>query len=131
MHTYTVALRIESKDVDTAQVTQDLAVNPTQTRAVGERSDSRTVWEKVLWEFQVADNGRSDWESLENGLAALLQIFSSHSGKLEQYSKDHDVYIWCGQFGPAFSGGPRLSAKILKSLGDFGIALWLDTYSTS
>ncbi len=28
-----------------------------------------------------------------------------------------------------FSGGPHLSAKILKGLGDFGIPLWLDTYS--
>jgi hypothetical protein len=129
MHTYTVALRIESKDLDTARVTLDLAVSPTQTRAVGQRRDAKTVWEKALWEFQVSDNGRSEWDSLESGLAALLQIFSPHSGKLDHYSKNHDVYIWCGHFGSGFSGGPHLSAKILKGLGDFGIPLWLDTYS--
>jgi hypothetical protein len=129
MHTYTVALRIESKTLDTAQITRDLSVSPSQTRAVGERRDDRTVWEKGLWEYQVSKNGRSDWDSLENGLTALLQIFSPHSRSLHLYIQSHDVYIWCGHFGSGFSGGPHLSAKILKGLGDFGIPLWLDTYS--
>jgi len=129
MHTYTVSLRIESRALDTAQVTRELDVSPTQTRAVGERRDARTVWEKALWEFEVFPDGRSDWDSLEIGLAALLEIFSSHTRALQEYSKNHDVYIWCGLFSSGFAGGPHLSAETLKRLGDFGIPLWLDTYS--
>jgi Domain of unknown function (DUF4279) len=129
MHTYTVSLRIESRTLDTAQITRELAVSPTQTRAVGGRRDAQTVWEKALWEFEVVPDGRSDWDSLEIGLAALLKIFSSHSRALQEYSKNHDVYIWCGHFCSGFAGGPHLSAETLKRLGDFGIPLWLDTYS--
>jgi len=87
------------------------------------------VWEKALWEFEVFPDDRSDWDSLEIGLAALLEIFSSHTKALQEYSNSHDVYIWCGHFCSGFDGGPHLSAEILKGLGDFGIPLWLDTYS--
>jgi len=88
------------------------------------------VWEKALWEFEVLPEGRSDWDSLEIGLATLLNIFSSRTKALQEYSKNHDVYIWCGLFSSRFAGGPHLSAEILKRLGDFGMSLWLDTYSS-
>lgn len=130
MHTYTVSLRIESRELDTAQITRELTRSPTQTRAVGERRDAKTVWDKALWEFQVVPEGRPDWDLLENGLAALVGVFSSQAKALHEYGKKHDVYIWCGHFSSSFAGGPHLSAEILKKLGDFGIPLWRDTYSS-
>jgi hypothetical protein len=78
----------------------------------------------------VLPEGRSDWDSLEIGLATLLDIFSSRTKALQEYSKNHDVYIWCGLFSSNFAGGPHLSAEILKRLGGFGMSLWLDTYSS-
>src|SRR5260221_1928259 len=130
MHTYTVSLRIESRELDTAQITKELTRSPTQTRAVGEQRDARTVWDKALWEFQVVPEGRSNWDSLEIGLATLLSVFSSRTKTLQEYGKNHDVYIWCGHFSSSFAGGPHLSAEIPKKLGEFGIPLWLDTNSS-
>lgn len=131
MHTYTVSLRIESLSVDTAQVTRELGISPTHTRAVGERRSAHTIWDKALWEVAVVPEGRSDWDSLEAGLATLLKIFVPHTKALQQYCKTHDVYIWCGHFSSSFDGGPHLSAEILKGLGNFGVPLWLDSYSSS
>jgi Domain of unknown function (DUF4279) len=131
MHTYTISLRIESRALDTAQTTRELALSPTQTRAVGERRSADTVWDKALWELEVVPEGRSDWDSLETGLAVLLKIFMPHKKALQEYSKKHDVFIWCGQFSSSFDGGPHLSAEILRGLGDFGVPLWLDTYPSN
>jgi hypothetical protein len=130
MRTYSVSLRIESRELDAAQITKELTISPTPTRAVGERRDARTAWDKALWEFEVVPEGRSDWDSLEIGLSTLLNIFSLRTKGLQEYSKNHDVYIWYGHFSSSFAGGPHLSAEILKKLGDFGIPLWLDTYSS-
>jgi len=130
MRTYSVSLRIESRELDAAQVTKELTISPTQTRAVGERRDARTAWDKALWEFEVVPEGRFDWDSLEIGLSTLLNIFSLRTKALQEYSKNHDVYIWCGHFSSSFAGGPHLSAEILKKLGDVGIPLWLNTYSS-
>jgi len=128
MHTYTVSLRIEAPGLDVTRVTKELGLTPTQTRTVGERRSATTVWDKALWELEVFPVGRSDWDSLEKGLAALLQIFVAHTGLLHGYAKNHDVYIWCGHFSSSFAGGPHLSAEILKGLGDFGAPLRLETY---
>jgi len=129
MHTYTVSLRISSAALDVAQITKELGLAPTQTRTVGERRSADKVWDKALWELEVFPKGRSDWDSLEAGLAALLKIFVPHTRALHEYRKNHDVFIWCGHFSSSFDGGLHLSAEILKALGDFGAPLVLDSYS--
>ena len=57
---------------------------------------------------------------------ACLQIHPKGGAVLE-----NNVSIWCGHFSSSFDGGPRLSEKILKALGDLGLPLWIDTYSTT
>ena len=128
MHTYTVSLRISSPALDVTQVTKELTLAPTQTRQVGERKSADTVWDKALWELEVFPKRRSDWDSLEVGLDALLKIFVPRAKALHDFGKKHDVFIWCGHFSSSFDGGPHLSAQILKALGDFGVPLRLDTY---
>jgi len=86
------------------------------------------MWDKALWELEVFPEGRTDWDSLEAGLAALLKIFVPQTRALQEYSKKHDVFVWCGHFSSSFDGGPHLSPEILKALGEFGMPLWLDTY---
>jgi uncharacterized protein DUF4279 len=81
-----------------------------------------------MWEFEVLPGGRSDWDSLEAGLAALLSILFHHAKMIQEYRNKYRVSICCGHFSSSFDGGPSLSAEILKSLGDFGVPLWIDTY---
>jgi Domain of unknown function (DUF4279) len=128
MHTYTVSLRISSAELDAAQVTKELGLAPTQTRMVGERKSADEVWDKALWELEVFPKGRTDWDSLEVGLATLLKIVLPQQKAIEEYSKNHDVFIWCGHFTSSFDGGPYLSAEILRALGEFGAPLWFDAY---
>jgi len=71
MHKYTVSLRITSSELDVAQVTKELGLTPTQTRSTGDRKSANAVWEKGLWEFEVHPQNRTDWDSLEEGLATL------------------------------------------------------------
>src|SRR5215469_10253471 len=131
MHTYTVSLRVESPVLDAAKVTRELAISPTQTRAKGQWRSETSVWNKALWEFEVFPESRSHWDALEAGLAALLRTLQPITKMLQEYRKSHDVYIWCGHFSSSFDGGPQFSAEILRKLGDFGIPLWIDTYSAS
>jgi hypothetical protein len=132
MHTYTVSLRISSSVLDVAQISTELGLAPTQTRAVGERRGPDRVWEKALWELEVFPEGKSKWwDSLEAGLAALLKIFGPHSETPREYARQHEVFVWCGHFSSSFDGGPHLSPNILKALGDFAAPLWLDTYFSS
>ncbi|MGH9781442.1 MAG: DUF4279 domain-containing protein [Candidatus Acidiferrales bacterium] len=132
-------MRIESATLDTSHVTKELGMSPTQTRFVGERRSRNSVWDKALWEFDV-ESEKADvapenwpdwpqWDSLEKAFEKLLQIFSSHAALIQSYRQHHDVYLWVGHFYSSFAGGPRLSAKILKALGDFGVQVWIDTHS--
>jgi hypothetical protein len=82
-----------------------------------------------LWEFEVFPPNGSRWDSLELGLASLLKILIPHKQTLQEYPHGHEVFIWCGHFTSSFDGGPFFSAQMLKTLGDFGVSLWLDTYS--
>jgi hypothetical protein len=131
MHNYTVSLRISSAALDAAQATRELGLAPTQTRKVGDRKSADEVWDKALWELEVFPKGRTDWDSLEAGLIALLKIFAPQTKAIQEYGKKHDVFIWCGHFSSSFDGGPRLSAEILRALGEFGVPLWFDAYSSN
>lgn len=138
MHSYTVALRIESVSLDTAQVTKELGLTPTQIRFAGQYRSAKSVFEEALWEFDIAPGQldvdpenwphRPQWKSLEKGLQKLLDIFSPYTQHLRGYGREHNVYIWIGHFSSSFCGGPRLSAEILKSLGSFGVQIWIDTH---
>jgi hypothetical protein len=138
MHSYTVSLRIESATLDVKRVTEELGIAPTQTRAAGQYRSTTSVFEKALWEFDivpeehdVAPENRPDWpqwESLEAAFKKLLSIFSKHATVLRKYGEHHQIYLWVGHFSSSFDGGPRLSAEILKALGDLGVPIWVDTH---
>lgn len=138
MHSYTVSLRIESATLDTARLTRELGMNPTQTRFVGQRRGPNSTWDKALWEFELAPE-KSDvapenwpdwpqWHSLEKAFEKLLRLFSPHTTILQSYRQEHDVYLFVGHFSSSFDGGPRLSAEILKALGDFGVQVYINTF---
>lgn len=130
MHTYAVSLRISSATLDVGQINKELGLAPTQTRAAGDHKSANAVWDKALWELEVFPTGRSEWESLEAGLAAPLKVFAPHGKTLHKYCKLHDVFIWCGIFSEGFGGGPKLSPETLRELGTFGVPLLLESYSS-
>jgi hypothetical protein len=80
-----------------------------------------------MWAY----NGAVDfieWESLEDGLAFVLQKLWPHRETLSRYAARGEFIWWCGHFQSRFDGGPCLSAGIMTKLGEIGASLYIDNY---
>ena len=128
MHNYTVALRISGPDLDVAEASAKLGLNPTQTRIIGEARSPTSVWRESMWEYEVRPVGGEVWVSLEDGLRTVISVLDSRKSELRNYQQRCRVYLWCGHFSSSFDGGPTLSPQILKAPAEFGVELILDTY---
>lgn len=131
MHTYTVQFSIVSEkgDLDLEAVTKHLGIIPTNTRVKGERKSERRVHEETMWGYDISSEGTpKTWDSLEDGLDAVLNVFLPVKHKIDEYRGRYDLILWCGHFTSSFDGGPSLSPAILKRLGEFGVELFIDTY---
>ncbi len=130
MHRYTVELRIVGQTLDPDEVTRVLGLVPTRVARKGEPKveGATSKWTANMWGFEVLPRGRDDWSSLEDGVASLLRTLSPIQDRLHTYSMSNEIYLWCGHLTSSFDGGPTLSPALLKSLGDFGVQLVLDTY---
>jgi hypothetical protein len=134
MHSYLVALRISGPTLDVADVTAKLSLKPSQTRIAGQsRPGVKSVWDESMWEYEVRPNRnpKCDWSSLEQGLTKIISAFRSRKRLLRNYQRRSKVRIFCGHFSSSFNGGPTLSPSLLKELGNLGVELFLDTYSSS
>ena len=84
-----------------------------------------------MWEYEVRPgDGKTVWDSLEDGVQTVISAFVSREGELRNFQQRYKVFLWCGHFSSSFCGGPTLSPQILKALADFGVELILDTYSS-
>ncbi len=129
MHSYTAALRIAGKALNTDEVSKRLALNPTYTRQVGQRLSESRTYDTALWSYEAVTTGNdTHWASLEFALASLLQIFLPLKYVLAEYSERFEVFLWCGHFSSGFSGGPKFSPGLLKGLADLNVTLYIDTY---
>jgi hypothetical protein len=89
------------------------------------------MWKESMWAYEVKPgNGGREWHSLEQGLQSLLSMFASRQPTLREYQQRFKVSVFCGHFTSSFNGGPTLSPSLLEQLSDFGIELFLDTYSS-
>ena len=124
-HRYTVELRVYGASLDPAAVTRETGLAPCQTRLPGEQAHGRT-YEKGLWAYDAGHP--DDWDSLEDGLAFVLDSVEAKTDLFAKYATTHGLIWWCGHFQSSFDGGPILSAKIMERLGRFGCELYLDNY---
>jgi uncharacterized protein DUF4279 len=124
-HRYTVELRVYGPHLDPDAVTRESGLKPSSTRLAGSRWGERTHTDSV-WAFD--GNGPYDWESLEEGLAFVLDRLGTSQKLFAKYGADHGVIWWCGHFQSRFDGGPVLSAGLLERLGAFGAELFIDNY---
>jgi hypothetical protein len=129
MHEYTVELRISGSDLVPAIITEELKLEPSLIREVGERRGEGKVWDQALWSYNgFPANTPGSWPSLENGLAFLLDRLAPVRSQIDNYKKNHEVVFWCGHFQSSFNGGPTLSATLMQRLADFGVDLYIDNY---
>jgi len=130
MHSYLVSLRISGKKFDPSIITSELGMEPTQVRVEGQpRPGGRSAWDESMWEYEAkTSNEEREWQSLEQGLHALLSVFASRQATLREYQQRFKVSLFCGHFTSSFNGGPTLPPSLLEQLGAFGVELFLDTY---
>jgi hypothetical protein len=130
VHRYTVELRIVGEHLDSENVTRTLGIKPTRVARRGHAKipGSTARWNANMWGFELLPPGKDDWASLEEALQALLGIVGPLRDRLQAYSADNEICLWCGHFTSSFDGGPTLSPQLLKALADFGVELTLDTY---
>jgi hypothetical protein len=124
-HRYTVELRVWGKTLDPDAITRETGLQPCQTRRAGERLGSRT-YTSGMWAFD--GHGPSDWDSLEEGLAFVLDRLATAENLFAKYGAEYHVGWWCGHFQSSFDGGPTLSGQLLSTLGRFGAELFIDNY---
>jgi len=131
MHEYTVEFRIASEALDTASVTQALGLEPSLIREKGERKAAGKVWNESLWAYNGLPAGASkSWASLAEGLDFLLDKLEPLQPRIDEYKRDHDIFFWCGNFQSSFDGGPSFSARLLRRLADFGVAVYIENHFT-
>ena len=123
-HRYTAELRVWGKRLEPEAITREKGLQPCQIRHVGDRIANQTR-DEAMWAF---DGGTNDWDSLEDGLAFVLDQLGESSRLFAKYGKEHDVAWWCGHFQSSFDGGPSLSARMLERLAAFGVELFIDTF---
>jgi Domain of unknown function (DUF4279) len=129
MHEYTVELRISGTQLVPATITQALNLEPSLTHEVGERKTDEKTWDQGLWSYDGSpSNTQTSWSSLEDGLHFLLDKLEHFHRQIDEYKQQYCVVIWCGHFQSSFDGGPKLSAKIMGRLSDFGVDLYIDNY---
>jgi Domain of unknown function (DUF4279) len=120
--------------LDVVDVTAKLSLKPSQTRIAGQsRPGGKSVWDESMWEYEVRPhrNPKRNWSSLEQGLTEIISAFRSRKRLLRNYQRRFKVSIFCGHFSSSFNGGPTFSPLLLKELGNLGVELFLDTYSSS
>lgn len=131
MHSYTVEFRIfsEEDEFDVDAISKHLGITANNTRKRGEPKSSTRVFAESMWGYSVyPENSYEDWDSLEEGLESLLNIFLPLKDKFSEYLTRYQVVIWCGHFTSSFDGGPTFSPETLQKLGELGVELFLDTY---
>ncbi len=129
MHEYTVEFRLSGAELVPATITQALGLEPSLVRQVGERRGGGKVWDNALWGYNGFPDGTpKSWASLEDGLTLLLDRLEPLRSEIEKYKQKYDAIWWCGHFQSSFDGGPTLSARLLRRLGDFGVELYIDNH---
>ena len=133
MNEYTVEFRIHGKDLNPSVITNALNLEPTLVRKRGDRRGENTCWEEGMWAYNgfPKSYGSKVWGSLEEGLTFTLEKLLPIRSKLENYKKNFKVILWCGHFQSDLNSSFTLSPRTLQMLGDLGVELFMDNYTST
>lgn len=126
-HKYTIELRISGKNVDPEKITEELHVQPSLTRRAGDFRSKYSRYENGLWAYAGPQTER-EWSSLEEALTFLICELQAKKDLILRFTKDFDVYWWCGHFFDAPGCETFLSTNMFGRLAAFGIPLVIDSY---
>ena len=129
MHTYSVALMIVGDDLDEAEVSRRLGLQPTVFLQKGQPLSPKRRRERSSWSFEARPTpDNPDWQSLEDGLRSLVEKLLPLKNDLRELRQRYSTEAYCGHFGTGFGGGPSISPETLGLLADLGLPLTIKTY---
>jgi hypothetical protein len=129
MHEYTAELRIYGKDLNVADVTSDLGLEPSLVFRRGDKISKTKRVKESLWAYSgIPEDQEGTFSSLEENLVFLLEKLWPVRDKVKAYQSKYKAVLWCGHFQDSFDGGPTLSSSTLRLLGEFGVDLFIDNY---
>ena len=129
MHTYSVDLTIAGDDLNEAEVSKRLRLQPSVFLKKGEPLGPERRRHQSVWSFDVRPSpDNPEWQSLEDGLRSLVERLLPLKDDLRELRQRYSTEAYCGHFGTGFGGGPSISAETLRSLADLGLTLTIKTY---
>jgi hypothetical protein len=124
---YFVELRVWGRTLDPAAVTRETGLHPCRAWLAGCRLDAQ-VQEEGLWAFD--GEGPRRWDSLEDGLAYLLDRVEPFSSIFNRYrAAQHTVAWWCGHSHDRLDSGRWLSGRLLARLAAFRADLFIESHA--
>jgi Domain of unknown function (DUF4279) len=129
MHTYSVALMIAGDDLDQAEVSTKLGLQPLVFLNKGEPLSPKRRRERSVWSCDVRPSPDDpEWQLLDDGLKSLVEKLLPLKNDLRELRQRYSTEAYCGHFGTGFGGGPSISAETLRLLADLGLTLTIKTY---
>jgi hypothetical protein len=129
MHTYSVDLTIAGDDLDEAEVSTKLGLQPLVFLKKGEPLGPERRRQQSVWSFDVRPSpDNPEWHSLEDGLKSLVERLLPLKDDLRELRRRYSTEAHCGHFGTGFGGGPSISPETLQLLADLGLTLTIKTY---
>jgi hypothetical protein len=129
MHEYSVQLFIVGDDLDEAEVSRKLGLQPSVFLKKGEPMGPTKRRTHSSWAYDVRPSADEPaWKSLEDGLKALTEKLTPLKNALSELRQRYSTDAYCGHFGTGFGGGPSISAETLGQLAALGLTLTIKTY---
>ena len=112
------------------EITEILGIEPSLAWNAGEKSEHNGRTQKLMhWK---KNSGLDDKESLENHIEAIFFLLSrKHKEIQELFFKGYDPYIQCAGYYPESGHGTHLSREIIRTAGQYNLAIDLDFYHIS
>ena len=131
---YTIEFRIEGATLSPNAVSEKVGLRPCLIREPRGPSEN-TRFRNALWSFDgeasSGDGNAKEWNSLSEGLSALLDALLPKQTIIQQEFGAHDMYWWCGHFQTSFDGCSTLSPSVLTRLAQFGVPVILANYHSA
>ena len=125
-----VSLRVQGDELDPAEITRALGVQPDFSARKGEPRASRagTVIQRTgMWTRGVRQGAAPAWD-LESAVRTLLADLPTDLGVWRELARRHKLDVFCGLFMASENQGTDLSAATLLALGERGLMLRFDVY---
>jgi hypothetical protein len=124
-----VSLRIAGEELDPAEVTRLLGIEPSSSQIKGQELPSKTRVRIAKFGQWCLKATPAKPEDMNGQVAEILECLTSDLQVWKGLSERFEIDLFCGWFMGESNEGVGISPKVLLSLGERGIELSVDLYA--